>query len=920
MPSDRPTLTCQVTFNTELHSHSVWNELHKLVRELGVNVSSQQIYALVDAYERDVRDIIARFIVTELNSDELVFTTLLAPLLAKRAADPAGAEVGLVDYLDLRQAYDLLNTHRRFLPQELSRQVRELTSELDSIVPIRHRVMHSRPLAPGDFDSIRSCMTKFDRRYWKRTAKILDALRQDSSWLPEGALKPIPDKIRHNLPQAEYDETGLLGRDTEVKRICAALKRKRDPVITLCGEGGIGKTALAVEVAYSILDDPEEPFDLILWASLKTERLTGAGVQTLHDAATSLTGVATELGVGSRSDFRGGIKELSSALEGSHPLIIIDNLETISGDDFVNLYEELPDEATFLVTSREGIGQLERRVQIGPLPQKDALALFNQLIRFRDVQVLASLSGTARVQMIEKLRCSPLAIRWFILATEAGRNPIELIRHQDELLTYCVESVYQNLSRDARDVFIAMEALRRPVTPDDLVLMLNRTVDRTTASLRELARGSLVRSRISGDSAMVTVVELTETARNYASSMVPRNEPIRELVQRNESAFLKAEEERTNDTARRELGPNAVRIRVETDAPTAQILRRALTAMHKGSYSTATSLVQEAKNLNPEFWEVHRVEGFIEAISGNKLAARESYLTALELAETEDHKSIVSHFLAGHLARNMMEVTAAIPYARRAHAGLNLPDTAHSLGSALVWNEQYDEGIAYLESSVSAAEGRMRIIAVTALADAYCRRAESASAAAKNPVQAAFDAICGYELASDEIFKGSSDKKLRDVACEAAASALKYLHQATEGGHEVDAADDFHDKLRARLTQLRISDKWHVFSHTVHKVAGNPNCGYAITKLSKAVLNLEDSITEGSTSDQDARRLFGTILSINRGYGFIQSAGYDENVYFHRSGLASGVIFASLTPGLGVTFRLTQEEGRNRAEDVDLVE
>lgn len=883
------------------------------------SVSSQQIYALVDAFERDIRDLLTRFVIPDLDSDELVYGVLFSSLSTKRAADPGGGDNDLVEYLDLRQAYDLLNTHRGLLPLDIARQARELTSELDIIVPIRHRVMHSRPLAPGDFDSINSAMLKFDRRYFKRTSVILDSLRLDNSWLPADALKTVEDRIRHNLPQAEYDETGLLGRDVEVKRICDALKRKRDSVITLCGEGGIGKTALAVEVAYSILDDPEEPFDLVLWTSLKTERLTGAGVQSLHNAAASLIGITAQLGQVARSDFIGGIDELRASLEGFRPLIIIDNLETISGDDFITLYERLPDTATFLVTSREGIGQIERRIQVGPLLQRDALALFNQLIRFRDIKVLSTISGTARAQMVNKLRCSPLAIRWFILATEAGRNPVELIRHQEELLTYCVQSVYQNLSRDAVDVFIAMEALRRPVTPDDLVLMLNRPVDRTTASLRELARGSLVRSRISGDAAMVTVIELTETARNFASAIVPRNDPIRELVQRNESAFLRAEEERTNDNARRELGPNAVRIRVETDAPTAQILRRALTAMHKGSYSTASGLVQEAKHLNPEFWEVHRVEGFIEAASGNKLAARESYLTALDLAETEEHKSIVSHFLAGHLARNMMEVTAAIPYARRAHAGLSLPDTASSLGSALVWNEQYDEGIEFLESALERAEGRMRIIAVTALADAYCRRAESASASAKNPVQAAFDAICGYEVASDEVFKGASDKKLRDAACEAASAAVRYLQQATEGGHEVDAADDFHDKLRTRLTQLRISDRWSNFVHTVRRIASNANCGYAVTKLSAAVSEFDEPTYAESSPGREASRIFGTILSVHRGFGFIATPALSENVYFHKTSLIAGARFSSLTPGLNVSFRQTNDDGRLRAQEVELI-
>jgi len=173
-------------------------------------VSSQQIYALVDAFERDIRDLLTRFVIPELESDELVYGVLLPKLRTKRDADPNGNENDLVEYLDLRQAYDLLNIHRGLLPSDMARHVRELTSELDAIVPIRHRVMHSRPLAPGDFDAMNSSLLKFDRRYLKKTAKVLDALRSDNTWLPDDALQPVEDRIKHNLPPAEYDETGLL--------------------------------------------------------------------------------------------------------------------------------------------------------------------------------------------------------------------------------------------------------------------------------------------------------------------------------------------------------------------------------------------------------------------------------------------------------------------------------------------------------------------------------------------------------------------------------------------------------------------------------------------------------------------------------------------------------------------------------------
>ena len=54
------------------------------------------------------------------------------------------------------------------------------------------------------------------------------------------------------------------------------------PVVTIVGEGGVGKTALAIRCLYDIIEKSESTeFDALIWISLKSQTLTANGVKAV---------------------------------------------------------------------------------------------------------------------------------------------------------------------------------------------------------------------------------------------------------------------------------------------------------------------------------------------------------------------------------------------------------------------------------------------------------------------------------------------------------------------------------------------------------------------------------------------------------------------------------------------------------------
>lgn len=872
--------------------------------------SRARAYHAIDSLEQDLRSAIEQHLLGRIPPEE-AFGPDYERLNARRAsADLVGTD-SLTMYLYPQEAYDALLRHPAALPAELGELLQSNFAAFDAFLPVRNRVMRGRPLQPNDLEETGAFVERFRSEAFGLTNRALEGLGRDSGWQPRrrpGSEPPEP--VSHNLPDADFNETGLLGRDQQIDEVVAKIKGRRTP-ITLIGEGGIGKTALALEVCYRLVDEPEPVFSTVLWTSLKTEQLTPSGVQALTDSLRDIDGVTRALGREIDDTFQGGAEELAQLLGDRSTLVIIDNLETVRGVEVLSLWEVLPSTVTFLFTSRVGLGQLDRPVEVGPLDEPSAEQLFRMFASTSGVTALARTPSTKLSDILRELRYSPLAIRWYILSVEAGKTPTDVLRNQDELLQFCVANVVDALGKDERVLLDVLRVLDRPVSFDELAVISELDIDTLHRGAQQLTQRSLlVRSQVAAALDEAELLALSSTARAFLPTV--SESAMMEDIFRREVAYKKDRDYERKWLADHGLyfDPNMIFPRSTSDEPVQHLLRRALRANKAGDPAATAAAMARARALNPGYFEVDRIDAFFASIRKAAATATTLYRSALNNCRTEEERCWVSYFYAAHLARDAGEardIPEAIRLADAAHACFDTHETAHHLGQYYFWDNRHDDGRRLIEWSIERSPtAEFTRKATTSLVECF-RQWGDADLAVGAPSTALERVLRGLAIGMELHESGSTDEKLMRSIVRAANSAMNAVHRLPELDFEQET--ELAQYLQ-RLTgdgAFQTTDSWR-------------NLEYSVSFLSDdRRARLAPGIASPTIDAAPKERVRGTVVNLGPKYGFIAHRDFPNNVFFQAGWLVPPTRIDELAVGSIVEFTPGKnDKGQAQAEHVTL--
>ncbi|ODY21347.1 transcription activator gutR [Vibrio parahaemolyticus] len=308
--------------------------------------------------------------------------------------------------------------------------------------------------------------------------------------------------IPNNLPeQVEHSITGLVGRNKEITKLTNHLENERISVTAIVAPGGMGKTALALEILSNVVSNPKsaEWCDGVFFASMKTEKLTSDGVVGLS-ASETLEDVKFELLVAINEQMDQEFttfEQAASEFKDKKLLLFLDNLETLLRDDqesFDELNESLPRNWQVLITSRITVPY--KVVPLTELTEGASIELAKRYIHSRGMVTI----NHADLQKICK-ECfyNPLAIRLTLdLISKGGEVPSSISIAQRDISEFSFSNLVECLSESELKVLECI-FIEYVSTRQSIHALLNTSFDEIASSISYLSKTSLIERNITGE-------------------------------------------------------------------------------------------------------------------------------------------------------------------------------------------------------------------------------------------------------------------------------------------------------------------------------------------------------------------------------------------------------------------------------------
>ena len=293
------------------------------------------------------------------------------------------------------------NRNRRDLSLE-DPEIQEVWQQLKSAGVLERKLKIDSALEFPDLSKIES-LKELDRQHSSKLKTSLCLLFYEWKNFAEELAGAFPAEteeeavpIQNNLPRA-FVEMEFVGREEQLNDLLRFLSHReaRSYFLTITGEGGMGKTTLALAAAYAVLNsDPKTSgvakedlaYQNIIWASAKERDFKDQREYSLDPDIEDYGGLLdTILSVVDPGHSLGDLKtkenRVRQILQGTRSLLIVDNMETINDDQlFHYLHNKIPAPTKIIGTDRNR-PKTDRAIQLPPMNLEESKSLIKSLAK-----------------------------------------------------------------------------------------------------------------------------------------------------------------------------------------------------------------------------------------------------------------------------------------------------------------------------------------------------------------------------------------------------------------------------------------------------------------------------------------------------------------------------------------------------------
>lgn len=606
---------------------------------MAFNQTRMTAYALVSAMEEDLRECIRFYIGERKDLESLLNVELKGRAISRLEKDLDLAMTDyeikdLVDYFDLGDTFQTINSNKDHFPADIVAQVKSHTLEFERIVPIRNRVMHIRPLNLDDLPTIADVCKQLateNNKLWGNIKTTIDRIEYDPNFVFNLQVKSYDEEpsVTHNLPLPDFDETGLIGRDKVVKQV-KALCLGNFPIISIVGEGGIGKTALALKVAYELLEDDSNAFDALIWVSSKTTQLSTNEIIEIKGAIKDSLGVFQEISTIIGNKNTNEITEIIEYMSTFRIALFMDNLETIMDQTVREFVSSIPSGSKLIITSRIGLGAFEYPIKLYGIDESFASQLLRVYSRIRGVSSLLMLEEKTVRTYVNRMHRNPSYIKWFVNSVIAGAAPENILQDSDLFLEYCMTNVYEYLSSDAKELSAIFQCALGPRDLPELSYLTGFESIRLQKAVQELlSTNMLVESSKTKGVCIKAMYQLSELSQLYLNKHHKPSLEVQRGIRDNRNRLNALFEQQMANRSPNKYNSKKVKFRDKEDRVIVKMLYDVITEIRFDHYGEAFDLLKEARRLAPDYYEVARVFAYYYKVLGNFGEARQEFELAI---------------------------------------------------------------------------------------------------------------------------------------------------------------------------------------------------------------------------------------------------------------------------------------------------